>query len=102
MPYVKQSTPNKPTAAEQFQREGLAKLVQRYEAVRSIHGRDRDVAARELGIALARYGQTFVHGEYAWSWSWVDDSITRQKMFKFHAENANKTKHGKETTPCDL
>lgn len=65
--------------AEQRQRDALEILVRAYEAVRSTAGRERDSAERDLGIALARYGQSFRHGSHFWHWSRVRDSIVRSK-----------------------
>lgn len=69
--------------AGQDQYAELAQFVHAYMAVRGTRGQARDSAARELGLALAQYGQAFVCGEWAWSWSRIDDSIVRQKMMAF-------------------
>jgi hypothetical protein len=80
MAYSKRSYRLKPDAFELARRDSLAKLVDRYVAVRLVPGRERDVAYRELGAALAEHGQAYARDGWAWQWSRAQNDITRQRL----------------------
>lgn len=77
MPYNPRSYMVQDTEAEQAQRAELAILCDRYEAVRPLRGHARDVAYRDLSLALARFRGGFTHGLWVYQWSLAQDSITR-------------------------
>lgn len=66
------------SAEESALHRHLTFLVERYEAVRFSPGEPRYKAERALGLALARSGPIRI-GDVVWSWSHVDDSITRRR-----------------------
>lgn len=85
MAQSRRSCTAKLSEAEYVRRAALARLVDRYDAVRNIPGRDRDRAYRDLAVALIRHDATFIRGEWAWSWSKSQDSVIRQRMFRVHS-----------------
>lgn len=99
MPYSTRSYESVLTDEEKAQRAHLAKLVDLYELLRSTPGRGRDAAYATLSLALARYGQTYVHGEWAWTWSRAEESILRQRMYRIHTELIGHPKRVKGATP---
>jgi hypothetical protein len=70
------------TAIEKVKRDELLTLVIRYEAVRLVSSRDRNMAMLDLEHALQRYGQPFVCGKWIYRWCREEDSITRLRHSK--------------------
>lgn len=101
MPYSTRSYESVLSAEEKAQRAHLAKLVKLYELLRSTPGRGRDAAYAALSLALARYGQTYVHGEWAWAWSRTQESIIRQRIYRVHAEFVDHPRRAKGAKACD-
>lgn len=97
MAYSKRSYIKKPNDAELAQRAHLRKLVELYEDLRSTPGGGRNAAYPALALALANYGQTFVHGEWSYTWSDEEESVLRRRMHTgHHVHPARPTKRGSE------
>src|SRR5512146_3528938 len=75
---------------QQQQRTNLRRLIDRYEAVRSLRRcPDRDSAERLLEVALARYGP-FEHQGWVWRWSTIHESLMRDRACRHtHAAGYN-------------
>lgn len=63
------------------EREILA-LIGRYEAIRDVRCRDRDLAYNALGLALSRHGRPVSDGVREWSWSRGLGEITTRKIHR--------------------